>query len=455
MRVSIVYSILLAGAVSAVVTGCASTASAPPRAQTPPLITHVVPAGDGHADAPVDVTGILDLPQALALAVMRNPGLEAYSYEVRAADARVLQARLLPNPELEVEVEEYDRRGSGFDSADMAVVLGQLFELGGKRGRRVRAAEAGRDLAAWDYEARRLAVLTDTAKRFVTAVAARRRLELAESAAELAEKTSRAVTERVKVGKEPPLQGSKAAAELEMARVGALEAAEELTLALKILASMWGDEHPRFEGVQGDLDRIPDTIPALEALRSRLPVSPGLARWDAELQLRRAELASMKAARVPDMEAFFGYQRFEGDGSDALAFGVCFPLPLFDRNQGNIAAAESRLAGVEAERQAAVAALRNELSAAHVALSTAHRRVQVFRARVVPAMEEAFSAAREGYREGKFGFLDVLDAQRGLFGARGALVDALSDYHIAVADIQRITGERVETSKDPKEEKQP
>ncbi len=55
-------------------------------------------------------------------------------------------------------------------------------------------------------------------------------------------------------------------------------------------------------------------------------------------------------------------------------------------------------------------------------------------------MEEAFAAAHEGYREGKFGFLDMLDAQRGLFEAKGALVNALSAYHAAVAKIQRITG---------------
>jgi len=62
----------------------------------------------------------------------------------------------------------------------------------------------------------------------------------------------------------------------------------------------------------------------------------------------------------------------------------------------------------------------------------------------VPARKKAFEAASEGYRQGKFGFLDVLDAQRGLFVARGALVDALSNYHASVAEIQRITGTSIE-----------
>jgi cobalt-zinc-cadmium efflux system outer membrane protein len=59
-------------------------------------------------------------------------------------------------------------------------------------------------------------------------------------------------------------------------------------------------------------------------------------------------------------------------------------------------------------------------------------------------MEEAFNAAHAGYTQGKFGFLDMLDAQRGLFEATGELVDALADYHVALAEIQRLTGTGIE-----------
>jgi cobalt-zinc-cadmium efflux system outer membrane protein len=59
-------------------------------------------------------------------------------------------------------------------------------------------------------------------------------------------------------------------------------------------------------------------------------------------------------------------------------------------------------------------------------------------------MEQAFDAAREGYHEGKFGFLDMLDAQRGLFEARTRLVDALASYHAARVEVERMTGVSVE-----------
>ena len=68
-------------------------------------------------------------------------------------------------------------------------------------------------------------------------------------------------------------------------------------------------------------------------------------------------------------------------------------------------------------------------------------------------MEEAFNAAHAGYNQGKFGFLDMLDAQRGLFETTGELVDALADYHTAVAKIEGLIGQSLDntdTSNTPK-----
>ena len=386
----------------------------------------------------------ITLSQALAMALMKNPELMAFSHGARAAEARTLQARLLPNPEIEVEVDSFDHNGEGFDSAESSVVLGQLIELGGKRRWRTRVAEAEGELAGWDYESKRLDVFTETAQRFIEVIAAQRRLELAKSAVALSEQTSQAVGERVKAGKEPPLQAAKAVAELEMARLDALETENSLAVSRKKLAAMWGAEQPHFQNVAGDFDSVLDALPSLEMLRLRLSSNPDWARGDAELKLRQAALASERAARMPDLEAAIGLQRFEEDGSDALAFGIGLPLPLFDRNQGNIAAARHELAKTQAERRAAETELAAELANAHGTLRSSHGRALTLRSKVVPAVEDAFDAAHKGYGQGKFGFLDVLDAQRGLFAARGDLLDALSDYHAALTDIQRITGTSIE-----------
>ena len=124
-------------------------------------------------------TGAVTLREALALALMHNPDLKAFSWDVRASEAKQLQASLWPNPELEVEIEEAGGSGErkGFDGAETTIQLSQLIEMGDKRGKRTKLASLEKELAGWDYEAKRLDVFTEVAKAFVEVLAAQQRLE--------------------------------------------------------------------------------------------------------------------------------------------------------------------------------------------------------------------------------------------------------------------------------------
>lgn len=440
----IFYRILPICGLAGLLAGCASTepysAMPVPRSLGSEFARTEPTAMPGPAVAVPDVIRMKD---ALILALQGNPELTAFSYEVRAAEARVLQAGTLPNPEIGVELDEYDRADKGFDSAETAIVLGQVFELGGKRRWRTRIAEAQGELAGWDYESKRLDVFTETARRFTGVIAAQQRLEILISAVDLAAETNRAVTEQVMVGKETPLQAAKSEAELELARLDLQKAQNTLQKARRDLALMWGAERAGFYAVEGTLDPVLQVIPPLEELRAYLTNNPDLARWEAELRLRRATLSSVKAQRIPDVEGSVGYVQFEEDGTDGLAFSVGFPLPVFDRNQGNIVAARHDLAKAEAERSAIEVSLVAELAAAYDDLSLSNQRIATLRNKVIPAMEQTFQAAHEGYQQGKLGFLDMLDAQRGLFEVRGAFVDALSAYQAALIDLQRLTATRI------------
>lgn len=444
-RTKTVCRVLPSCALAAAVAGCASpggssallTRAEAAASDAPASVaeaSHVPPVGAEPIPDP------LQLNDALGLALRQNPELIAASHGLRAAEARVLQAGRRPNPELELGIEEFDRDGGGLDSAEMEVAVSQVFEWGGKRGLRTRVAGAEEHLAVRGYESKRLDVLAETRRRFVAVVAARERLALAEAAAETAEQTARAVQERVSAGKEPPLQAAKAGAEMELSRLEQAAARNALQAAAAGLAAMWGADNPPAMNVQGELAAALDEIPNLESLRSRLGANPELLGWDARIRLGEAALASATAARIPDLEVSAGIQRFEEDGTDAFAFGVGIPLPLFDQNRDGIETARYDLEQTRAEFLAARSALHAELAQAHADFATAHQRVETLNASVIPAMQQAFESAQEGYRQGKFGFLDMLDAQRGLFETKGALIDAWSAYHEALAEIQRIAG---------------
>ncbi|XHC26941.1 TolC family protein [Phycisphaerales bacterium ac7] len=147
-----------------------------PRYEAPEDPDRVGPGSDV-----VTIGEQLTLRQALAAALVRNPRLRSLAWEPRIAEARRLQAGLSPNPSVGIEVEDFAGSGSlsGFDSAETTIAFSQLLELGGKRDRRVRVAEGQWTVSALDYEAQRLAVLTDTASRFVRVLELQQRVEFA------------------------------------------------------------------------------------------------------------------------------------------------------------------------------------------------------------------------------------------------------------------------------------
>ena len=226
----------------------------------------------------IEPTGVVTLRQVLALALVKNPELAAFSWEVRAREASSLQAGLLPNPELDVEVENFGGTGffGGLDEAETTVQLGQLVELGGKRSKRKRAVTLEQDLAGLDYEIQRIQVFTATSKAFIDVLAAQQRVTLNQEFVGLAQEVLDVVAERVRAGKVSPIEEVKARVSLSSRLIERKKAENELTAARKVLAAAWGGTAPTFTEAQGELERSSD-IPPFEVLRERMAKNPEMA----------------------------------------------------------------------------------------------------------------------------------------------------------------------------------
>ena len=410
--------------------------------------------GMTHKDPPQDslflnekelhINDGLTLDRALTLALLHNPELAAFSYEVRAAEARALQAGLRPNPELAVDIENVGGTNglSGFDGAETTLQLGQLIELAGKRAKRKRAALLAGSLAAWDFEARRLDVLRQVTQAYITLLAAQRGVELTAELVQLSEQTYTTVVERVDSGKDPPIEKTKAQVALATARIELKQAHRHLEATRKELATTWGSRQATFDQANGELEQI-DPVPPEETLVSLLPQNPALARWETELAQRKSAVDLEKARAIPDPTLAGGYRHLSETGDDAFVLGLAIPLPMANRNQGAIRAAKFDLAKAYQQRRAAEAATYATFVRAYAALSTAYAEIMDFRNTVLPGAQDAFEAARQGYQEGKFGFLTVLDSQRTLFDTRRQYLDILTDYQRAKAAVESLIGQDI------------
>ena len=372
------------------------------------------------AVGPPEPRGGVTLQDVLSLALAHNPDLASFSIEVRAADARALQAGLRPNPELSVETENIFGRAEmrRFDSAETTLEISQLIEVAGKRPKRMRVASLERDLAGWDYEASKSDVLTETAKSFVDVLEAQERLALTEELLRLAEQVFDIVSQRVKAGKVSPMEETKAGVVLSNSRIERERARRALEAARKRLAVAWGSGTPTYEKVIGRLEPA-ELVPPTEEMTRGILRNPDIARWDTELAQRRAEIALQEANRIPDLSLGGGVRHFNETDDRAFVLGASIPLPLFNRNQGEILASRHQLAKAKKERGAAEGKVRAAIAEIYGSLSTATTEIEILKTTIIPGAQSVFEAASEGYRLGKFGFLDVLDAQRTLFEAKG------------------------------------
>ncbi len=390
---------------------------------------------------------VLTLQEAIARVLLHNPELESYSLEVRAREARALQAGLRKNPGILFDLQDVFGSGGFKDiqQSQTTIVLSQVIELGGKRAKREKAALSHKDLAFWDYETARMNILTRVAQAYTDALAAQEKMKMAHELVALSKNSFNAVQARVTAGKVSPIHEIKAQVALSTTQIQLQQSENNLQAAYRRLASFWGSMTPQFDRVAGSLFLIAP-VPAYDTLTGRIKQNPDLARWAAELVQREAAIDLEKANAVPNLRVGAGGRWFEETRDNSVVLEFSIPIQLFDRNQGAIAEARHRLAKAKAQQRAAALKLNSALAGGYTRMANAHSRVLSLKNKILPGARTAFQAVNEGYRFGKFGYLEVLDSQRTWFNARSQFLDALAEYHKSVAEVERLTGQAVSPS---------
>ena len=385
--------------------------------------------------------GEITLIDALSAALRRNPMLAAYSFEIRAREAETLQAGLLPNPEIALEIENFagDAPFRGVDNSEITLSVGQLIELGGKRSKRKETAGLQSDLAAWDYEIARLLVFSEVVKSFNAVLAAQKRVELDSEIVNIAEQFLQRIEYRVKAGNLSSAEVARARVALASNRILLQAAQKDLSVARRQLAATWGEAAPAFDKVIGNLERV-TMIPQLDDLITLISHNPEIERWALAVRLREKEFRLEKAKRLPDPTIAGGYRRLNEIDANALVMSLSMPLPIFDRNQGAVESAEMRRLQVEYEKQSVEIELKTQLAAAWSRLDFVYAEIQTLKTEILVQAQSAYETINRGYNMGKFSFLDLLDAQRTLFDHRARYLDALLEYHSARAEIERLIG---------------
>jgi cobalt-zinc-cadmium efflux system outer membrane protein len=388
-------------------------------------------AATGSAQA----SGSLSLPEALSAAFAQNPELAAAGREIGIAEGERRQAGLIPNPELSWEVEDTRR-----ETRTTTVTLSQSLELGGKRGARIAVAGAGQAIAQLDLERQRNGLRADVVQAFHAALRAQTALELAQQSQALTERGLRVVQGRVTAGQSSPVEATRAQVQLAQAQAQVRRAASQRSVAYQALARLTGSPVARFDRLLAT-DLSPGAAPAVEALLARVEQTAEWRLAAAQVERGEASLGSEKAQRIPDLTVSLGSQYSREDRERVNVVGLSMPLPLFDRNQGNVLVAARRADQARDLRNAVELRLRSETRSALSQWATAMQEVQAYDRTILPSAQQAVDTATRGFEMGKFAFLDVLDAQRTLIEARGLYLQALASATDARAQVERLYGD--------------
>jgi cobalt-zinc-cadmium efflux system outer membrane protein len=390
----------------------------------------------------VAAAGNLDLRGAIDRALSSDPKLKASAIEIEAAEGGKIQAGLSPNPQATVEVEDSLGTGGyrGLRRTQTTLQISQLFELGGKLDRRVEAATAARDVVRADRELLRLDVMARTTEAFVRVLGAQRRLSIAEARAKRAATLIPALRRRVTAGASPTIEVTRGQVAVDLANIETGRARTALETARRNLASQWGGGAPDFAQLRGDLDTV-KAPPPLQTFIAGLDDNPRLLRWGNLRAAREADVRVQRSLATPDLTFGIGPRHYSETNDAGVVFSLSMPIPVNNRNQGNIIEARKELEKTGEERSAAQLDLYRDISGAYGELAEAWTEISQLRSTVLPAARDALRGVQAGYDQGRFAVIDLLDAQGTLSEAETREGDALVAYHAAVAKIEGLTAQ--------------
>lgn len=383
----------------------------------------------------------MTLEIALERALAQNPSLRAERRQVEAATGRMIQARLWPNPELELSSEEFPLREGGFKSATNLAGITQTLPFPGKKSLDGRIGRQEVSAAEWEYLARENDLVRDVKEAFYSTLAVEKKVEVSRQLVEIAQSLADAARKRVEAGDASDQEMLRADIELQQAIVEMSALDRELIQMRSSLAALLGQPAEPIGPLVGEFQNTPEIPEVTEARERMLAQHPIIEAMRAHRERAALELQRARLDPFPDLTVGIAGGRNYGEDRSLLEFFLSVPLPVFDRAQGRKREARALEEIGHLDLSATEQRLIRDLDDAIARLQAAGEQVRAYRDDILPKAEDAFGLVRGGFEAGKFGYLELVDTQRMSASVRLAYYGKLSELSSAQADLDALIGE--------------
>ena len=395
------------------------------------------------AHATVSTSHAYTLTEIVDLAMAHHPALAGAASVVEQSRGQQVAAAAYPNPSISGSAGRGAIRdpSTGVSILEHTVTVGQPVEWPAKRAARRQAANAGLAGAQAGLEETRLIVLADVKVAFYQLLLAQRDAEVAAQNLVTIEEVLRTVKIRVTAGEATPFEAIKANVEVQKARKEVSRTQNALLVVrVKLNTAAAGGLGKTFS-IHGDFEPLRKEFDLESMTALAVKRHPTIQRLHRLLEQAEQGVVEQRESRIPNLTVQGSYHREAGDQS--IVAGLSLPIPLWYRRQGEIQTALGVKHRIEAERRRAENDLESAVTESVQEARTAQEQIEVFEKGLLQQAEQALSIARVSFRQGAASLLELLDAQRVYRQTLLEYAQARSALAIALARLERWTGERL------------
>lgn len=380
---------------------------------------------------------VTTLKQAIETSLAANPELKAAQAKVYSAQALSKQARAIPNPELSLDIENFEGQNDGFAEAETSITIEQAIELGGKRSARMSLANAEVLVAEHEKELRLLALRKSVRVAFAELLFSQEMITLRKEEVALAKRLVDSVKRKFDAGAVLPLEKTKAMVQLEQRIRELRKAVTSEEICKQNLASLWGGTADNIDLSNQKL-QLGDISPYLKSVDiDKTPLLRSYNRKE-EVALQNYQLA--RTARIPDITLGLGYRRIEPSETNTLLGSFSIGLPIFDQNAGTIESASEHLRGAKYSSQSLRNSLTNRIRSLQTELSLAGEEYEILIGSIEPNSKLSFHQAKTSFELGRSSYFELNDARRMWIDSRVRTQESLLSANKIMAELEQLSG---------------
>ncbi len=381
---------------------------------------------------------ILSLAEAQSAVINNSNEIKALESEVKAAKALIIQAGLRPNPELEVGMEN----GAGTDGISVnkiEVGVSQTIELGHKKEARIDVAEKNVKLKELDINQIKRELETETIRRFIPIAGLKNKLYLIDDMIKIVKNIHNIIKKRVEYGAAMEIDLLGTEIELENLAIEREAIERKLKNAKKNLTALMGENPIAFEDISTKLTEN-YTLLKFSELEKKLQDHNEIIINKMEQEVASAELQEIKANAITDLTIGIGYERNQEEEANAALIGVSIDLPIFNKNQGEIAQKKESILSMQHMSKNTSLQLKREILEQYNSFQNIEKQISAINERTLPRAEEMYKKVRELYEKSAVQIFDVIDTQIKLVETKMSIIELKTELAEIAADIYEITG---------------